>query len=266
MRFVIPRYLRIGLLAATVLFAALPAADTIAQTNEVDVQLVLAVDISGSMDATEQRAQREGYVQAFRNPDVQRAIVNGLLGRIAVTYVGWAGADTQIVFVPWTLIDSKAAADNFADRLGRVPLGTFRGTSISQALIFSAGLFGKSGYSSARRTIDISGDGPNNNGIAVERARAAVLAGGVTINGLPLILPGHDASSTLDLDIYYKNCVIGGPGAFHFTVTKIEEFPTAIRRKLIQEIADYEAPQSPLVPAQAQSQSFCPERPLFFQP
>jgi hypothetical protein len=180
--------------------------------------------------------------------------------------MSWAGPEIQQVLIPWTLIDGKAAADGFADRLAGMPLGTFRGTSISNALTKAAQLFGQSGFSGSRRTIDISGDGPNNAGGPVLEARQKVLAQGIIINGLPLKLPGHDSSAMRNLDQYYRDCVIGGPGSFMFTVTRLEEFPAAIRRKLIQEIADWPGfPAARPMPAQAAGPpAVCAERPMFF--
>lgn len=241
--------------------------------SQVDLALVLAVDISGSMDFEEQRVQRDGYADAFRHPDVITAIRDGLIGRIAVTYVGWAGVGIQIVQVPWTIIEDKASAYAFADKIGKMPLGTYRGTSISDALLFSAGQLDNAPVSALKRTIDISGDGPNNQGAGVLGVRDAILKKGININGLPVMVPGHDASGLPNLDIYYRDCVIGGPAAFLFTIRSLEEFPTAIRRKLIQEIA-FVPPPLPhdamaVIPVQAQQAfppTICAERPLFFQP
>lgn len=222
-----------------------------AQTREVDLQLVLAVDVSRSMDEDEQRLQREGYVAAFRHPDVVSAIQKGLLGRIAVTYVEWAGGPLQGVIVPWTLIDSTATATAFADRLAEAPITSWQRTSISGALKFGASLFERNGFTSLRRVIDISGDGPNNDGDPVELARNAVLDRGIVINGLPLLLKTGGLFNFFDipnLDHYYEDCVIGGAGAFLITVTDLAEFAPAVRRKIILEIAQA---QPVILPAQA---------------
>jgi len=218
----------------------LPSADAGAQAVEVDLQLVLAVDVSRSMDADEQLLQRRGYVAAFRHPDVIRAIQAGILGRIAVTYVEWAGNGLQQVVVPWTVVDGAEAADNVAARLARAPIQGRRRTSISSALAFAAGLFRGNGYDSPARVIDISGDGPNNAGPMITLARDAVVAQGIVINGLPVMLKQGGTFSYFDigdLDSYYEDCVIGGFGAFIVSVDDSSEFAAAIRRKLILEIA-----------------------------
>lgn len=212
-------------------------------SNEVDLVLVLAVDISSSMDAEEQRIQRDGYVAAFRSPDVINAITDGLLGRIAVTYVEWSDAEIQFVLVPWTLIDGKESAFAFADRLARAPVDRVRATSISGALFYAARLIENAQYKPLKKAIDVSGDGPNNNGLPVLTARDDVVRRGITINGLPILIHqngqgfGNTAADIPNLDQYYRDCVIGGPDSFMFVVNTVEEFPTAIRRKLIQEIA-----------------------------
>lgn len=206
----------------------------------VDLQLVLAVDISRSMDQDEQSLQRAGYVAALRDPEVIRAIEGGPLGRIALTYVEWAGHGLQTVLVPWTLIDGAASAGRVADALAAAPLQRLSRPSISNALTFSAGLFETSGVASPRRVIDISGDGPNNQGFRVTDARDAVIDRGITINGLPIMLKTGFPSGFFDvqnLDLYYEDCVIGGFGAFLVTVQDPREFADAIRRKLILEIA-----------------------------
>lgn len=209
-----------------------------AQT-EVDLQLVLAVDISYSMDPEEQRLQREGYIEAITSPDVMEAIKRGLIGKIAVTYLEWAGAGDQRVVVPWRTIDSPETARAFAAELAGRPYRRAFRTSISGALTAAAAQFTGSGYRSARRVIDVSGDGPNNNGVLVEPARDAVLAQRITINGLPLMLRAPDARTMdiADLDAYYEDCVIGGPGAFVIPIKSRDEFVPATRRKLILEIA-----------------------------
>ncbi|MFO1183532.1 MAG: DUF1194 domain-containing protein [Bauldia sp.] len=217
----------------------LPAA---AAGGDVDLALVLLVDISGSMDFDEQKTQRDGYVQAFRHPEVISAIRDGLLGRIAVTYVEWSDPWIQYQVMPWTVIDGAAASVAFADRLAEAPINRARSTSISSALLFAAQLLDDSGFRATRRAIDVSGDGPNNNGPYVAPTRDQVVKKNITINGLPItirfdagrVIPGADIPN---LEQYYRDCVIGGPNAFLFTVNTIRDFPVAIRRKLIQEIA-----------------------------
>lgn len=216
----------------------IPASGAFAQSVQVDLRLVLAVDISRSMNAEEQYLQRVGYVEAFRNPLVIEAIQRGPRRRIAVTYVEWAGE--QHIVVPWTLLDGPTASSAFAKRLLRAPARRARRTSISEALIFSGGLFDDRKFSGPRRVIDISGDGPNNMGRGVEEARDVLVSKGITVNGLPILLRTGSLASFFDmkdLDIYYEDCVIGGPGAFIVPVLGQSGFASAILRKIILEIA-----------------------------
>ncbi|MGI9383369.1 MAG: DUF1194 domain-containing protein [Methyloligellaceae bacterium] len=211
-----------------------------AQGTPVDLELVLAVDVSLSMDEDEQRLQRQGYVAAFRHADVVRAIRSGIHGRIAVAFIEWAGDDVQRLIVPWTLVDGTGSAGAFADALERAPITGRRRTSISGALLYGAGLLESNGYAGLRRVIDVSGDGPNNMGPPVAATRDQVTASGIIINGLPIVLKLGDPAGfhqVGDLDFYYKDCVIGGPGAFLIGVRDAREFPEAIRKKLILEIA-----------------------------
>ncbi|MGA0533204.1 DUF1194 domain-containing protein [Hansschlegelia sp. KR7-227] len=211
---------------------------------QVDLELVLAVDISYSMDAEEQQIQRDGYVAALTSKPVLDAIAHGLIGRIAVAYVEWAGEDEQRSVAPWTLIDGPASASAFAARLAAAPLRRAYRTSISAALAYSADMFDGNGFDGMRRVIDMSGDGPNNQGPPVESARDAVLARGVVINGLPLLLkrPSFSMMDVGELDVYYRDCVIGGPGAFMAPVRAIDQFAEAVRTKLVMEIAGLEPP------------------------
>lgn len=206
---------------------------------DVDLELVLAVDVSRSMDAEEQRIQREGYVAAFRHPDVIEAIQSGPLGQIAVTYVEWAGSGDRAILVPWMLVANAADGEALAAQLEGAPQRRISGTSISGAILHAGGLFGRT-YSGYRKAVDVSGDGPNNSGRPVEATRDWLLERGVTINGLPIMLNrtyGYGPFGIPDLDIYYQDCVIGGPGAFIIAVRSADEFAQAIRRKLILEIA-----------------------------
>lgn len=227
----------LGLMAAVVVMVfssgAMAAVDT-----QVDLELVLAVDVSRSMDMDEQALQRDGYVAAFRHKDVIDAIASGPSGRIAVSYVEWAGPAFQTTLVPWTIIDGPAAAHAFADRLASAPMSREHGTSISNGLIYVGPSFEGNGFAGDRRVIDVSGDGPNNMGVPVVVARDPLIQSGVTINGLPIMIkrPGGFASIE-NLDIYYEDCVIGGTGAFLVPVTDIQKLASAIRRKLVLEIA-----------------------------
>jgi hypothetical protein len=219
--------------------AAWPLEPAGAQEVDVDLELVLAVDVSRSMDQEEQALQKDGYIAALQSPEVISAIRSGFLGRIAVTYVEWAGPRGQEIIAPWTLIDGPEAAAALAGSIATKPVSYLRGTSISGALLFASTLFEGNGFRSNRQVIDVSGDGPNNLGIPVLEARQSVLDRGITINGLPVMLNAdyRGGYSIPDLDIYYEDCVIGGPGAFLVTVASLERFEEAVRRKLVLEIA-----------------------------
>jgi len=206
----------------------------------VDVELVLAVDISMSMDPEEQRLQRDGYIAALRDPEILKAIRAGQYGRIAVTYIEWAGPDVQIHLVPWRVIDGRASAEAFISELADKQYSRYRRTSISAALDYSARLFDDKAFRSARRVIDVSGDGANNSGPPLAPIRDRIVDSGVVINGLPIILRptmGYSNWDLPNLDQYYANCVIGGAGSFMIPITKPEEFSTATRQKLLLEIS-----------------------------
>jgi hypothetical protein len=207
----------------------------------VDVELVLAVDVSLSMDMDEQRLQREGYVAAFRDQALHKAIAAGSHTRIAVTYMEWADAQNQSVVIPWTIIDSPAAAMAFADQLAAAPISRARMTSISGALNVATALIEQNNIHGTRRVIDISGDGPNNAGLPVKQLRDEVVARGIVINGLPIMLKSSTRSgffNVAELDIYYMDCVIGGAGSFVIPIRDRSEFITATRKKLLLEISN----------------------------
>jgi hypothetical protein len=191
------------------------------------------------MDYGEQVLQRRGYVAAFRDPEVIAAITSGSFGRIAVTYVEWAGSYRKVV-VPWRIIQSQDDARAFANELASKPLSMHDLTSISGGLLFAVDQFTESPASGVRRTIDVSGDGANNTGPPVASTRDALVARGITINGLPIVI--HPSQITwpigsVDLALYYEDCVIGGPGAFLVKVEDANGFGLAIRHKLFLEIA-----------------------------
>ncbi len=205
----------------------------------VDLELVLAVDVSGSVDEVEGRLQRMGYVNAFRSPSVLRAIQSGRHKSIAVTYMEWAGFDFQRVVVGWRKIHDGASAEAFAYLLSQAPIGVGPYTSISGAIDFALPLFENNGFSSERRVIDISGDGPNNSGEYVTNARDRAIRAGVTINGLPIVNNRPSPWGRMpmpNLDLYYRKCVIGGRRAFLVVADDFKSFGRAIRRKLILEI------------------------------
>jgi Protein of unknown function (DUF1194) len=230
--------LALAVVAGLGLVVPLPGDDAGAQTP-VDVELVLAVDMSQSMDAGEHELQRAGYLAALLHPDVLGAVRNGIYGRVAITYVEWGGPLSQAVRVPWMLVEDEASARALAAALAAEPIRTIHGTSISGALAFAASLFEANVYSGLRRVIDVSGDGPNSSGDAVAPTRDAVLEQGLIINGLPIMLrePDYTPWSIPDLDIYYADCVTGGPGAFVLPVDDPSQLADAIRQKLVLEIA-----------------------------
>lgn len=224
----------------------------VAEEIEVDLELFLAVDVSRSMSPEELDIQRRGYAEALSSPEVTSALQSGLIGRIALTYVEWAEDHAKRVIVPWTLVENSEDAARIAARLTAHFDPSLRRTSISGALTYAAADFEGNGFKGLRRVIDISGDGPNNQGRPVLDARAEVLAKGIIINGLPLMT--DDGLSNVwgipDLDIYYERCVIGGPGAFVIPVRGWAQFPGAVQRKLVLEIAGL--PATPrLIKAQA---------------
>lgn len=246
----------------TLIFLAAVFAAPALGDEPVDLELVLAVDMSRSIDAEEARLQRDGYIHAFRDPEVIRAIQTGIMGRIAVTYVEWAGAGHWRQIADWQLIDGPEGAEVFIGRLNKRPPMAAMRTSISSAIEFSLRQFSGNGFEGTRRAIDISGDGPNNDGVLVTTARDLAIAAGVTINGLPIMDETGGLYSWYnipDLDLYYENCVIGGPGAFVVTADGFANFAEAVRKKLIMEIADIAPPEPPrLIRAQARSKDRIP--------
>lgn len=209
----------------------------------VDVELVIAVDVSGSMSDQEHETQRRGFLKAFNSSALLKAIAAGPRGRIAVTYIEWAGPGLQRVLVPWQVVSDSDSARAFRDRLSAKPRSPIRGTSISSALAFSARLFDENGFSGFRRVIDVSGDGHNRAGPDLLETRARVLRQNIVINGLPIMLSPamHRRPDGYGLDQYFKDCVIGGPSAFVYPVLKAVELEESIRRKLILEIAGHPA-------------------------
>jgi hypothetical protein len=207
--------------------------------DKVDVALELGVDVSLSMSPDELEIQQHGYIAALTDDRVIKAIRDGVYGKIAVAYFEWAGWTSQRIVVPWTVIASREDAERVASQLSAHSPTNMRRTSIAGALDFGADLFAESGIRSVRRVIDISGDGSNNQGPPVETMRSQVVAQGITINGLPLMTNGGLAESwdVVDLDQYYANCVIGGAGAFMIPVNDWTQFPEAVRRKLVLDLA-----------------------------
>lgn len=202
------------------------------QTSTVDLQLVLAVDASGSVNQARFDLQKQGYAAAFRNPRVLRAIQSGRIQSIAVTMAQWTGPAQQVLVVPWTLVRDRASADSLADAIEKTQRQLFGGgTSISGAIDFSVTLMPTGPYRGMKQIIDISGDGSNNRGRPVTAARDEAVRAGISINGLPIL------TLEPDLDRYYYDNVIGGPGAVMVPAESYEAFADAIIKKLIIEIA-----------------------------
>src|ERR1700729_2788255 len=232
------RTLLASLVAAAIM---VPAAASAAE--DVDLLLVLAVDVSRSIDATKFQLQREGYAAAIADPHVLEAISTGRTGRIGLTFVEWSGVGAQKVVVDWTTIGDAEAAKGFGDRLLEAPRSFADRTSISGAIAFAMDQFARSPYAATRRTIDISGDGTNNSGADVMAARDTALAQGVTINGLVILSdtplpwnPDH-TNPPGGLDNYYRSHVVGGPGAFVLVAENFNSFGEAIIKKMIAEVA-----------------------------
>lgn len=226
---------------------------------DVDLELVLAVDISYSMDPEELALQRAGYVEALRSPEIIKAIMGGPTGRIAVLYFEWAGTGEQRIVMPWTLINGRESAEEVAAKLQAAPIKRAYRTSIAGALDFAVPQFEDNVYKGLRRVIDISGDGPNNQGRPVTEARDDALAKGIAINGLPVMLKRPGSYDIENLDHYYADCVIGGQGAFVVPIRERHEFIDATRKKLLMEIAGYRAPAR-IVPTAAEIAQLIYER------
>ncbi len=220
----------------------------------VDVELIIAVDVSYSMDPEEQALQREGYVQALTSREFLQALREGANSKIAITYFEWAGSSDQKIIMPWRLIDGPEAADAVAAEIARAPYRRASRTSISGGLLFAKPLFDHSGYRGLRRVSDVSGDGTNHAGALIVPTRDDVLAAGITINGLPIMLkrPIAGTMDIEDLDVYYEDCVIGGPGAFVIPIRERKKFIEATRTKLVLEVAGRQ-PEARVIPASAQA-------------
>ena len=216
-------------------------AKTQVQDREIDLALALAIDVSGSVDVEEGRLQRDGYVKAFRDPAIRRAILGGYHGRIAVSYYEWSDAWRQNMVIDWTLLDSEQAIADFTHKLDTMPISRMMRTSITGAIRYSIPLFERLRWAPERRVLDISGDGSNNDGGLVTEARDDAIDKGISINGLPIFNDRPNPTgfpNDPDLDRYYEGCVIGGPRSFVIVANDFVNFGEAIRKKLLQEIAD----------------------------
>jgi hypothetical protein len=223
------------------LVAALGWTPAVRADEPVDLILVLAADVSRSVDAAKFQLQRDGYARAFSDPRVLRAITSGLHGRIAVSFVEWSGPVSQKLVIDWTVIKDSETAQGFGDRLIEAPRSFADSTSISAGIDFAMSQFGRAPYQSGRRTIDVSGDGDNNSGRDVRRARDEAVAEGVTVNGLVILtdpaLSSRHTNPPGGLANYYRENVIGGPDAFVMVAEDFNSFGRAITIKLIAEIA-----------------------------
>lgn len=236
-----------SLCCTALLLCALSVLGPARAETPVDIELIIAADVSLSMDQDEKRLQQQGFVAAFRDPDVLDAIRSGPMGRIAVTYFEWGGENRHRIVIPWMIIDGRQAAERFAAQLERTRPAKFkRGTSLASALLKSHQLFRERSGSAARRVINISGDGIDSKSPDLADARSAVLADDITVNGLPIVYKGllegvvsgttrHEVDPGI-LTSYFEREVIGGPFAFVEPVIAREDYTAAIRRKLIREI------------------------------
>lgn len=229
---------RAAILALLLLAAARPSA-----AEEVDLKLVLAADVSRSIDDREFALQRQGYAQAFRDPRVMRAIRSGPLGRIAVCFFEWSGTESQKLVIDWTVVGDLESAGYFADKLMSEPRSAANRTALGAAIDASVQLFDQTPIESERRTIDVSGDGTNTNGRPPILARDDAVAKGITINALVILSPEpmpwnpEHTHPPGGLENYFKINVVGGPGAFTYVVEGFETFAEAITNKLVKEIA-----------------------------
>jgi hypothetical protein len=215
----------------------------------VDVELVLAVDVSYSMDMDELAVQREGYAQAIISKEFLQALKALPNGKISVTYFEWAASNDQKIVIPWRIIDGPETADAVAAEILKAPIRRASRTSISGAIYFAMPLFESNPYPGLRRVIDISGDGPNNNGLPVTPARDEAISKGIIINGLPIMVkePSYSTMDIENLDWYYEDCVVGGSGSFVVAIKDREKFKEAIRTKLLLEVAGLTPPR-PVIP------------------
>jgi len=238
-----------GILCIVLALVTGPAAESVraAEPREFDVALVLAVDVSASVDEGEAGIQRAGYIAAMRDPRMAEAVRGGLNGRIAVSYVEWSSPTDQRILVPWREITNAADAASFADELEKAPYRPGSTTSISAAIDFCARHIQMSGVQAIRRVIDMSGDGYSDQGGDLKTARDAAVKAGIIINGLPVMNERAAFRSKIpaDLDQYYAKNVTGGRGAFTLVVKKLEDFNKLVLQKLILEIAGLEPTEKP---------------------
>jgi hypothetical protein len=219
--------------------AALAGTSAAQAATPVDLQLVMAVDVSRSIDEVEAELQRRGYIEAMTNERVIDAILSGENKAIGVCYVEWAGTHYQQTVIDWMLVDSARAARGFSDKLAESPRTSQSWTAVGQALAYSAKRFEDAPFTSRRRIIDISGDGRTNDGPPAELIRDRLVADGFVINGLPVMMnrTNYGRPADITLDKYYEENVIGGPGSFMTVAANFDDFGRAVRSKLIREIS-----------------------------
>ncbi|MFO1159884.1 MAG: DUF1194 domain-containing protein [Reyranellaceae bacterium] len=219
--------------------AALTVARSVRAASPVDLQLVLAVDVSRSIDEVEAELQRRGYIEALTNDRIIDAVLSGEHKRIALCYTEWAGTHYQVVVIDWTVIDSAAAARRFSEKLSEAPRTSQSWTAVGAALAHAGQRFDDSGFTSKRRVIDISGDGRTNDGPPAEMVRDRLVSQGIVVNGLPVMMNRANFGRPPDLllDKYYEENVIGGPGSFMIVADNFEHFGRAVRTKLVREIS-----------------------------
>ena len=233
-----------GICAAMVALGVQPAL----AIEQVDLELVITTDVSYSVDDMEARMQREGAVTAFRSKEVVEAIKSGSLGKIAVAYIDFSNANSSRIVVDWMVVHDQASAEAFADAIAVARKTDGVQTSIASGIELAARMIDDNDYEGMKKVIDVSGDGPNNEGRRVDHIRDEVIAKGFIINGLPIVTEADkfDVYYLPDLDQYYAGCVIGGPGAFIQVANGFADLARALRRKLVLEISD--ASQSPRDP------------------
>jgi hypothetical protein len=256
-----------ALTAPLALSAPAPQTPALAAKVQVDLELVLATDNSQSIDRSEALLQRQGVAAAFKHPDVVRAIQSGTYGRIAVAYVDWSSLPFSRLTLDWRVVSDKASADAFADALLKAPFVYGQGTAIGETLLIGARLLETNNYEGTQRSIDVSGDGPNNTGPPVHAVRDEIVMQRITINGLPVVSTGEYGNGDWGiyygkLEDYYLNCVIGGPRSFAIPAKGFEEFASAVRRKLVLEISDASPAPSPLIRTGAAPNASPPPTPL----
>src|ERR1700730_2242865 len=218
--------------------------------DRVDLLLVLAADVSGSMDESKFDLQRSGYAVAFSNARVIEAIGGGPEGRIAVAFIAWSGILQRKIVIDWTVISNDETARQFGDHILEAPRAFARNsTSISAGIDFAMTQLDRAPYETRRRVIDVAGDGDNNSGRDVTAARDEAIAKGITINGLVILTEpptpwnSNHTNPSGGLAHYYRNNVIGGPGAFVMVAENSNSFGDVIVRKLIAEIAQAAPPR-----------------------